>query len=212
MNKHGLFSALILISLLGIGCVQTNPSVIDNYEHPPSLIDIVREQEVPVVEKTTTRPLTPTTTSTVLRYSGAWFDVEYPSSFTPSPSQTNGVDHINTDEATFTSEDGSVEFFIYSPLWNGQTTYHTISDNEDFVDRKEVETPGTGFDKTLTKWVTVKAKDNSYYRSYIHVRKQIDTGSEYTYTFGIKFKDTNAYNTYKDAYIAFKKSLVQYGD
>ncbi len=212
MNKQGLFGTFILISLLGVGCVQTYPSVIDNYEHPPSLIDIVQEQEIPVIEKKMDRKLTPVISSDNLRYSGTWFDVEYPSSFKPSPNEINGTNHIKTDEARFTSEDGSVEFYVYSPLWSGQSNYLTLSDTEDLVGRREVGTPGTGFDKALTEWVTVKAKDNSYYRSYVHFRKQIDTGSEYTYTFGIKYKDANAYLTYKDAYIAFKKSLVQFGD
>ena len=206
MKKYGLFTSFILLSLVGIDVSQI-----------PLVVEELQKQEVPSETKQTQFKTTSRTPeSNLIRYQGTWFTIDYPNTFTATPTGPtelyNGIEMVKTDEARFLSKDGSVEFYVYSPLWGGKPDYTFIKDSEELIDQKEVATPGAGFEKSLTEWVTVKAKDNSYYRSYVHTRKQIDTGSEYTYTFGIKYSDRDSYNTYKDAYVAFKKSLVQYSD
>jgi hypothetical protein len=152
-------------------------------------------------------------------YEGTWFDISYPSNFTasPQPAEDSLNNRAQTDEAVFTSPDESVEFFVYSPLWSGEPkSYLEIKPSEELVDEEtqvltEAENPDQFGDK-ITRWVTIKAKDGSYTRSYVSKKAQVDTGSEVHHVFGIKYEDQDAYDRYKDAYQAFKESLIQYAD
>jgi hypothetical protein len=162
--------------------------------------------------------LSNTATST---YSGYYFSVEYPSIFEPRPIPTNGF--AETDEAYFLSPNGLVEFYIYSPLWSGTPDYLTILPTEELVSEKTenaerlpLHTVGT---HRVLRWVTVKAKDNSYYRSFHSIKSQISDvptdprkGRGLHHVFGIKYKDEGSYAAYKDQYIAFKNSLQQSAD
>ena len=154
-------------------------------------------------------------------YRGAWFDIEYPSDFSAAPagplSTHDDRSFVQTDEAVFTSSDNTVQFFVYSPLWAGEPNdYLVISDTEKIVSEQtrrveEDERPGQVGAREV-RWVTVKAVDESYYRSFMSVREQIDTGSELHHVFGIRYNDDTAYQKYRDAYIQFRESLRQYAD
>lgn len=216
--KHRLSAIpLTALLLLGAGCQKR--------ETPPlSLPPAVQElqtQAVPESPKQETRtPVaipTPTQVPTTL-YMGSWFDIRYPQEFTVSPalpaSNKNGEKTIQTDEATFTSPEGTVAFFVYSPLWSGNPKeYLTIAASEELVDEKTDEKTANGpSGGTKTRWVTLKAKDGSYYRSFVSIRRQLGSGSELHHVFGIKYRDMAAYETHKAAYAAFKQSLRQYAD
>lgn len=86
-------------------------------------------------------------------YKGAWFKVEYPSDFTVKPSlkSTSGKGY---DSAFFVSPDESVEFYIFSPMWNGvpsdielnPKTEKLVSETtEDVSERMRAKTPGSSF-------------------------------------------------------------------
>jgi hypothetical protein len=154
-------------------------------------------------------------------YRGAWFDIEYPSDFSAAPNEPlikhDDRSFVQTDEALFTSSDKTVQFFVYSPLWAGEPNdYLVIADSEEIVSEQtsrveETERPGQVGGREV-RWVTVKATDGSYYRSFMSVREQIGTGSDLHHVFGIRYNDDAAYQTYKDAYIVFRESLRQYAD
>jgi hypothetical protein len=153
-------------------------------------------------------------------YRGSWFKIEYPKEFIANPvspidsyrdysGKENGIKYIQTDEARFTSPDKAIEFFVFSPQWAGDPiNYLTISDSEELVSEKTDES-STNLGKETTKWVTIKSKDNSYYRSYISIKTQ--DGATH-HVFGIKYKDNATYEQYKDSYILLKNSLIQYAD
>ena len=177
-------------------------------------------------------------------YEGNYFSIEYPKNFKPKPLtprrridinnryKPEGVtpklppkyhDFIETNEAYFTSPNKEVIFFVYSPLWGGDPkNYLVVAPNEVLVDEKKTKGLNTSpydgkeYDQVLTRRVTVKAKNNSYYRSFIHIRKR---SSDFTLgvsnkdeVFGIKYKNKKVYDRYRDAYLAFKKSLDKSAD
>lgn len=157
-------------------------------------------------------------------YRGYYFDIEYPEDFEVSPTlptvDYNGETYVQTDEAYFTSPDGTVEFFVYSPLWSGEPeNYLIVAPTEEMVSEKTEK--GSALPHQLKDserilyWVTLKAKDDSYFRSYLSIKEQVtedDSGSELHHVFGIKYQNDEAYQKYKDAYAAFKDSLRQYAD
>jgi hypothetical protein len=136
-------------------------------------------------------------------YHGAWFDINYPKHFKAKGSMRSSTGD-GFDSATFTSPDNSVEFYVFSPQWNGEPTdialkptETTSSSRSDNSNSKEIE------------WWTIEAKDKSYTRSY---QKTTDKSSNTIYVIGLKYEDQNSYNKYKNQYLDFKSSLVQFAD
>jgi len=146
----------------------------------------------------------------LMTYTGSWFSVNVPDNFEASPALEAG-DRAETDEARFTSPDGRVEFFVYSPQWGGETGYTEVLPTEQMQD-EQTTTSGEGYNKKVSRYVTLAAKDGSYMRSFVRIRGQVDTGSETQMVFGIRYKDQASYDAYKEAYVAFKESLEQYAD
>jgi len=222
MKKSTLLASLSIFLLLGAGC-QTQQTQEQVTSLPPAIKEL-QTQTVPESEKQekseTTITSEPTQVGTTL-YRGTWFDIEYPQNFTARPTTPtnvyNNISHVSTDEAYFNSPEGTVEFFVYSPLWSGKPeTYLTIAPTEEVISEKteevkESERPGQ-FGDRIVRWVTIKAKDGSYYRSFVSIKEQVGTGSDLHYVFGIKYQDNASYEKYREAYVAFKESLQQYAD
>lgn len=166
-------------------------------------------------------------------YEGSFFKVEYPKNFTAKPTEPVSryninwdeqslppkyIESVKTDEAYFTSPDGSVEFFVYSPpppfaLNEEPKNYLIVKPNEKIFskDRKESSVRNK---HVITVWTTIKDKNNKYYRSYVRQRAcALDAKGEIAFCeshiFGIRYKNKKAYDKYRDDYIEFKKSLVQ---
>jgi uncharacterized protein YcfL len=233
MKKITLLALLSAFILLGAGCQSQTQTVLENLkqdvtETTESLPPAVEELQTQTVPENQKQDVSKTTTKTepapveVTIYRGSWFDIKYPQNFTARPTGpttvNNGNSFIQTDEAYFESPDRSVEFFVYSPLWAGNPkNYLEITKTEELVDEKTEKSkalPGQLQDtERVIRWVTVRAKDGSYYRSFVSIREQVAQGhSELHHVFGIKYKDNTGYERYKDAYIAFKESLRQYAD
>ena len=209
--------SFVALLLLGAGCQKPKQ---DSTLPVPPVVQELQTQAVPQGATRETRgdePFKKPTAPPTL-YRGNWFDVTYPSNFVPNPTAptvtSQGLTFVSADEATFTSPDKTVEFFVYSPLWSGEPkSYLTIAPTETIVDDKTTETPIDPLKGgTKTRWVTVEAKDHSYYRSFVSIYRQIGIGGEVHHVFGIKYRDAAAYATYKESYTAFKASLRQYAD
>jgi hypothetical protein len=133
------------------------------------------------------------------KFEGSFFSVSYPSNF----KATKCSDPNFCNSVTLTSPDKTVQFYIFSPQWNGEPNV-SVTATEKEVSRKESEVNGV----TITE-VTISAKNGSYTRSYYDAEnKELNT----RYCFGIKYKNIAAYNKFKAQYIAFKKSLEQFAD
>ncbi len=134
-------------------------------------------------------------------FKGAWFDISYPSSFTVLQGiKCQSMDGV--ESAFFISPDKSVEFYVYSPQWSGEASDIVLKSDEKLASEK-TDVKGN---QTI-KWFTISAKDGSYTRSYVQ------TITESTnQVFGIKYKNQSSFDKYKNEYLNFKKSLVQFAD
>ncbi|NOQ73624.1 MAG: hypothetical protein GQ574_16580 [Crocinitomix sp.] len=145
-------------------------------------------------------------------YQGNYFSIEYPSNFIAAPLEptvtTESYTFIDSDEATFTSPNGEVEFFVYSPLWGGEPqSYLEQLDNEEITAEKETtDLDEIGFERTI-KWITYSDKDGQYSRSFVSTKTESTD-----LVFGIKSINDAAYEKYKEAYLRFKESLTQFAD
>ena len=138
-------------------------------------------------------------------FKGSFFEIKYPATFTAKGSlvsETAGDGSF--DSAFFTSPDGEVEFYVYSPQWSGSADDIEVQPNE----TKGKEEYTNGKNKVIIHY-TISAKDGSYARSYQETRNRIE---KTTTIIGIKYKNMKAYNKYKTQYLAFKASLVQFAD
>jgi hypothetical protein len=215
MKNIFLFLLLSSMALLGAGCKNISP---ENSLTPIVAPNTQTETSSSAVTEPTQPTTTPSASATkMVLYHGSWFDIRYPEHFIFSPTIpvhfTNGNTIIETDEATFVSPDKTVEFFIFSPLWSGDPIdYLQIKNTEELVSEKISTTTDPNGDKKVTRWVTLKAKDSSYYRSFISIKNAVDSGSETHHVFGVKYKNEAAYEKYKNDYLKFKESLRQYSD
>ena len=149
------------------------------------------------------------------RYSGAWFDVFYPPAFTPIPAQksTSGE---GVDSVSFLAPAREVEFYVFSPQWNGHASVLDIDARRERLTSKEVtrsdyKTGDGQVEKDVVEdtWLGISALDGSYVRFvHEHSNRLLNT----TRVFGIKCKDMAAYGRYKADYDSFRQSLVQYAD
>jgi hypothetical protein len=109
------------------------------------------------------------------------------------------------DSAFFLSPDSLVEFYIFSPQWNGHPSDIEIRPQLEYLIDSDIRPFN---DRTETLY-TIAAKDGSYKRSYREV-KQYE--SSVNWVLGIKYSSERAYQKYQQAYVRFKKSLEQYTD
>jgi hypothetical protein len=138
-------------------------------------------------------------------YKGAWFSIECPSDFTVRPSIKSRTSIKGCDSAFFISPDGLVEFYVFSPQWNGEPSDISINtETEDMISEK-TDKHGAN----TVRWFTIGAKDKSYLRSYVDRENKAQNTRFVT---GIKYPDQDVYNNYREIYLKFAKSLKQYAD
>ncbi|MFC1600058.1 hypothetical protein ACFL3T_03465 [Patescibacteria group bacterium] len=214
MKKISFIALLSAIVIITAGCQsQQNQEIDDEVQAQPAVEEPQTEYEVTYLDFPRSGTL----------YRGSYFDIKYPREFIAKPTEPttdfNGKTYVQTDEAYFSSPDGAVEFFVYSPLWAGDPeNYLTIAPTEEIVSEKTETGPALPNQlkdsERIIRWVTIKAKDESYYRSFMSIKEQVraDGHSELHHVFGIKYKDSETYEKYKDTYEAFKASLEQYAD
>jgi len=140
-------------------------------------------------------------------HQGAWFSINYPPGFKARPGMKSATRIPGYDSAFFTAPDKTVEFYVYSPQWSGQPKDIEMNPKSEVYVSQKTENKGG----QKVRWVTIKAKNGEYYRSFVDT---VDTssGSELRKTFGIKYRDQKSYNRYRSDYLKFKKSLGQLAD
>jgi glucose/arabinose dehydrogenase len=164
------------------------------------------EQQTQQVNEPQSNPESiPYTNLAVRTFEGAWFTIKYPSDFTVRSSMRSLSSADGYDSAFFTSPDKLVEFYAFSPQWDGNAYDITLNPMREYLIDKDVRNLS---DRTETLF-TIAAKDGSYKRSYREV-KQYE--SSVNWVLGIKYSSERAYQKYQQAYVRFKKSLEQYAD
>lgn len=138
-------------------------------------------------------------------YKGAWFEIKYPSTFKARPSLKSISFDGKYDSAIFTSADGSAEFYVFAPQWNGRPTDIEIDPQKEEYLSQHAEQKGT----ITVRRVTIKAKDGSYTRA---VEDTENTDLNIRRVFGFKYRHRAAYAKYRSQYLTFKRSLQQFSD
>ena len=136
-------------------------------------------------------------------FNGAWFDINYPSNFIAKGSLKSTTSD-GFESAIFKSPDNLVEFYIFSPQWNGKATDILLKTKERLSSSKS-QVNGD----VETKWWTITSSDGYYSRSY---QQKYNKSNNTKWIIGIKYKTTSALEKYKKEYAFFKKSLKQYAD
>lgn len=149
-------------------------------------------------------PTTNAAQNTWQTYAGAWFEIRYPPGFRVRPSQPS-TSANGYDSAFFISGDGSVEFYVFAPQWNGTALDIEVNPATETVVSQNVARSGS---KRIRR-LTIRAQDGSYLRSYEDTE---DVATNTRKILGIKYVNTAAYNRYRQDYVRFKASLVQFAD
>ena len=147
---------------------------------------------------------TPDLYTTYKTFKGAWFEIEYPSDFKAKNSLKSSTNSEGFDSAIFTSPDGKVQFYIFSPQWSGKATDIKVKKGESIT-----ETSQQKENRIFVKRWTVAANDGSYFRSY---EETSETLGNINKVFGIKYTSKSDLEQYREQYLHFKNSLVQYAD
>ncbi|HKR59782.1 MAG TPA: hypothetical protein VJS64_08595 [Pyrinomonadaceae bacterium] len=138
-------------------------------------------------------------------YKGAWFEIRYPANFKARPSLKSISFDGQYDSAVFTAADGSAEFYVFAPQWNGKPSDIEIDSlKEEYVSQRS-EKKGT----VIVRRVTIKAKDGSYTRAFEDTE---NTDLNIRRVFGFKYRNRATYNKYRNQYLNFKRSLQQFSD
>ena len=159
--------------------------------------DITQEQEP--VEQFKPEPLS----KKFKNFRGAYFSISYPENFKVRPSLTFEVKG-GYRSAFFKSPDGYVEFYVFGTWHSNENNEIDLKPDIEFLQQSEIKRPN---ENTEVKYYTYMAKDSSYKRSYMD---KMEYGERTI--LGIKYKNKDAYEYYKDSYLKFKKSLEEYAD
>src|SRR6266568_9420249 len=137
-------------------------------------------------------------------YSGAWFDIFYPKSFTPVPLQKSRTSVTGVDSIAFVSPSRDVEFYIFSPQWSRHASTLYIDSQHERITSKKISVSdyhgGGGAHQRgaiTDTWLGISALDRSYIRFVHHQRNNV---YHTTLAFGLKCKDMKTYSRYKTDY------------
>ena len=142
-----------------------------------------------------------------LTYMGAWFKVDYPASFSVVNRQASSSFPGHYEAASFVSPDGLVEFYVFSPQWQGESEWVKPLAGEREVDRSTEES-----ESRCVTHVTLVGPDESYRRSWVEVVELLDGEPNTNHVLGIKYASPAAHDKHRRLYLRFKASLVQYAD
>lgn len=139
------------------------------------------------------------------KFEGAWFSIKFPENFSARNSMKSSTHSDGFDSAVFTSPDGKVQFYVFSPQWSGNPTDILVNKKTEILMDSSVEQKGKN---KVKRWV-IAANNGSYQRAY---EETIDTESKTNQIFGIVYNPELYKDEYKKEYLHFKNSLVQYAD
>lgn len=187
-------SYLLSVFLLIISCTKTSET--KNLEVLGKKIDSNQKVDIPTSPQRTPR--------TYKKFKGAWFDIEYPDTFKAENSLRSYTNSEGFDSAIFTSADGKVQFYVFSPQWSGEPTDIKVKAGEKISATSEEKKNGL----FVKRW-TVEANDGSYSRAYEETSENVSHTNK---VFGIKYASKADLERYREEYLHFKNSLTQFAD
>lgn len=219
------YTIILLFILISFSCQNTTEN--NSSENPTTdeadvttSVESTTEVSAPI-EKTKKGKIVKEENESNSSYNGSWFSVKYPKEFNASPTSPTTTltedrhgealeapyTFVRTDEVTFTSPDDKVEFFVYSPLWGGSPkNYLEVTENEKIISDTTKKDKDPNWGRTH-RWVSFEDKEGKYKRAFHHMKTE-----NTSLVFGIKYADQVSYDKYKEDYLAFKGSLMQFAD
>jgi len=207
MNTHIQFSKLLFTSIIFLlffifSCNKNeheNTNIKPNVSADSTIAkEIDEDSKMESIEKVAREK-----TNNWKTFEGLYFSINYPDNFKVNPSIKSDGSKYNS--VFFVSPDKTVEFYVYSPLWNGEATDVAVDKSKEII-LSEESIIKNGIE---TKYLNIEAKDKSYERSYLF-RENINTNNLTVY--GIKYKTKDDYDYYLNDYLKFKKSIEQWSD
>jgi len=146
-------------------------------------------------------------------YSGYYFKVDIPQGFKVD------LNRSSNNYVTLVTDEAGVEFFVYAPMWSRYHEYLDQRIDEVLVSKEDKKLPKAGTDLSgtyrLYTYYTYQNKNTGVLRSIVDQRSQVgleNRDSELRVVFGVTYPDYKTYEEYKDLYLEFKNSLVQFAD
>ena len=135
-------------------------------------------------------------------FDGAWFSIQYPAEFSARASMKSATG-IGAESAFFTSADGAVEFYVFSPQWSGEPADILLNERREKIVSRSKQQIGE-YSVTL---LTIAERGGRYTRSYRDI-----TTENTRVLFGIKYRRAADLAKHRAAFERFKKSLRQFAD
>jgi hypothetical protein len=135
------------------------------------------------------------------KFKGQWFDIKYPPGFKAVGRDKNTTGKY--DGVSFLSPDKTVEFYVYSPRFQGDSWWMTKRTGETLGGQSTDDGA-----KYTIKYGTYTGPKGKYSRSYADITIKAD-GSRHV--FGFRY-NSQTYDKYKPKYVIFKSSLKQFAD
>jgi hypothetical protein len=156
------------------------------------------------------------------RYDGAFFSITYPPGFRARASLRNENRGTGYDSVFFVSPDNAAEFYVFSPLFDGEPTDILARPRTERVLTQETKTVKGAFNKqipsyTRTVRATIEARDGSYTRSYVDIRETLGEPGPAEQVvsrraFCFRYRSEKLRARYEKEYSEFQHSLEQFED
>jgi len=137
-------------------------------------------------------------------FRGNYFIIGVPPGFVATPQGDPGGGGRH-DEVSLWNAELSVEFYVYSPQWNGEALIMEVGTRAEELTSSESKRTGNIEEKQLT----ITALDKSYTRFVVSLTNVAENTNK---TFGIRVPNVKVYERIRPTYVTWKKSLTQFAD
>jgi len=137
-------------------------------------------------------------------FKGNYFSIGVPPGFVATPQGDAGGGGRH-DEVSLWNAELSVEFYVYSPQWNGQAIIMEVATRAEELTSSESKRTGNIEETQLT----ITALDKSYTRFVLSLTNVAENTNK---TFGVRVPNMKVYEKIRPTYVTWKKTLTQFAD
>ena len=138
-----------------------------------------------------------------LPYMGAWFAIQYPAHLRVVEREKSGSGE-GFDGVSFVAEDETLELYVFSPQWRGESRWARPWQGE----RETSRSRSVDGARTRTQY-TYQGPKGAYTRRFEQI---VDSESNTNHYFGVRFSGARDPQQVEGIYSRFKDSLEQYAD
>ena len=137
-------------------------------------------------------------------FHGNFFVIGVPPGFVAKPRGNPGGGG-KSDAVSLWNKASSVEFYVFSPQWNGRAEIMEVAQGAEVLTSKESNRTGS----VLEVQLTITARDRSYVRFVISRTKENENTNT---TWGIRVPNMKVYEQIRPTYVRWKQTLEQFAD